>query len=80
VNFNINSTSSNQKFKVQLSGNYLIDDNHLPGTDFTTTALQTAPDAPALDNLDGSLNWAPKPGWQFFLDKSTQSFTAGIPE
>jgi len=59
VHFNINSLSLNQKFRFQLSGNYLIDNNQLPQTDLTFTALQLAPNAPALYNPDGTLNWAP---------------------
>lgn len=58
VNFNINNVSSNQKFKVQLTGLYLIDNNHLSGYDLTQQALQLAPDAPAMYNSDGSINWA----------------------
>jgi len=40
-----------------LSGNYLVDNNQLPSFDFTNAALQLAPDAPALYNPDGSINW-----------------------
>jgi TonB-dependent starch-binding outer membrane protein SusC len=57
VGINVNHTSSNQKFKVQLSASYLNDDNRLPGDDLTRTAIQLAPNAPALTNTDGSLNW-----------------------
>lgn len=59
VHFTINSNSSNQKFKLQFSGNYLIDNNELPSTDLTQTSLELPPNAPALYNADGSLNWAP---------------------
>lgn len=58
VHFNINSISNNQKFKFQLSGNYMIDDNHLPNTDLTSDAITLAPDAPSVYTY-GSLNWAP---------------------
>ena len=59
VHFNITSASSNQRFKIQLSGNYMSDNNHLLQTDMTATALSLAPDAPRIFNEDGSLNWSP---------------------
>jgi len=55
----VNSNSKNQKFKFQASVSYLIDNNHLPNYDQTGFAVQYAPDAPALYNADGSLNWSP---------------------
>jgi TonB-linked SusC/RagA family outer membrane protein len=58
MHFSINSISPNQRFKVQLSGNYLVDKNQLPTNDLTQQALRLAPDAPMLYNSDGSLNWA----------------------
>jgi TonB-linked SusC/RagA family outer membrane protein len=58
VHANITSTSSNQKFHFIFSGNYISDDNHLPDIDLTHTALELPPDAPALYNADGTLNWA----------------------
>jgi TonB-linked SusC/RagA family outer membrane protein len=58
VNFNLNTVSSNQKFRIQFSGNYLIDDNKLPNQDLTSRAILTEPVAPSLYNMDGSLNWA----------------------
>jgi len=54
----INNVSENQKFKISLSGNYLIDNNELPGRDLTSAALSLPPNAPSLYNSDGSLNWA----------------------
>ncbi|MBK0379310.1 TonB-dependent receptor [Mucilaginibacter segetis] len=57
LHFNINNTSANKKFKVQLSGSYLFDNNQLPSQDLTYYALQLPPVAPALYNPDGSLNW-----------------------
>ncbi|HVS98693.1 MAG TPA: SusC/RagA family TonB-linked outer membrane protein [Puia sp.] len=59
LHFNLNSASANQKFKLQLSGSYMVDNNRLPGNDLTPTAIRLAPNAPALRNKDGSLNWAP---------------------
>jgi TonB-linked SusC/RagA family outer membrane protein len=57
VHFNINNTSTNKKFKMMLSGIYLSDKNQLPVVDFTSY-ITMAPNAPALTNDDGSLNWA----------------------
>jgi len=59
LHFNINSVSADQKFGVQFSGNYLVDNNQLPNIDFTNTAIILAPDAPAMYNKDGTINWAP---------------------
>jgi TonB-dependent starch-binding outer membrane protein SusC len=61
LNFNINSFSLNNKFKLSLSGNYLSDKNTV--RPISLYPLIYAPDAPALYNNDGSLNWAPiEPG------------------
>jgi TonB-linked SusC/RagA family outer membrane protein len=57
IHFNINNVSSNQRFRIQFSGNYLVDNNKLPQVDLTASALQLAPTAPALYNEDGTLNW-----------------------
>jgi TonB-linked SusC/RagA family outer membrane protein len=62
LNFNLTHSSVNKKFQIQLSGGYVNDNNNLPQQDFTSTALQYAPDAPALYNADGSLNWQPVGG------------------
>lgn len=59
IHFNINNVSLNQKFKLQFTGSYLLDDNQIPSVDLTNQAEQLAPDAPNLYNPDGSLNWAP---------------------
>lgn len=58
LHFNIGSSSSNQKFHLQLTGNYLYDNNNLPATDLTNIALTWPPLAPNALNSDGSLNWA----------------------
>lgn len=57
VNFNINSSSKNQKFHIQLSGMYLLDNNQLPNIDLTEKAMTLAPVAPNLRKADGSINW-----------------------
>jgi len=59
VHFNVNGSSANQRFKIQLTGSYSYDRNHLPSKDLTQTSILMSPDAPALYNADGTLNWAP---------------------
>ncbi|MDP4252691.1 MAG: SusC/RagA family TonB-linked outer membrane protein [Bacteroidota bacterium] len=61
LHFNLQHNSNNNKFIVAMTGNYEYDQNRLPGSDLTSTAMLTPPDAPAIYNPDGSLNWAPSP-------------------
>jgi TonB-linked SusC/RagA family outer membrane protein len=56
--FNINGTSPNQRLRLQLSGSYSYDQNHLPTVDLTNQALLLEPDAPPLFDANGALNWA----------------------
>ena len=49
--------SINQKFSLAFQNSLVIDNNTLPPTDLTNTALYLPPVAPALYNEDGSLNW-----------------------
>lgn len=57
LNFHLNSSSANKKFRVQLSGSYSYDQNQLPGFDLTTQSLLLEPIAPALYDINGALNW-----------------------
>jgi len=57
INFNLNHASEDKRFHLSFSGNYVADRNNLPATDLTSRALTLAPNAPALYNTDGSLNW-----------------------
>ncbi|NQX54433.1 SusC/RagA family TonB-linked outer membrane protein [Pedobacter panaciterrae] len=59
VHFNVNSASTNQKFKAQFSGFYLVDDNLLPQRDLTSSAMTLSPVAPSLYTSTGSINWQP---------------------
>jgi TonB-linked SusC/RagA family outer membrane protein len=56
LHFNLNSTSSNNKFNIQFTGGYTYDFNNIPSADLTSSA-NLAPDAPVLYNADGSLNF-----------------------
>jgi TonB-linked SusC/RagA family outer membrane protein len=60
VSFSVSSNSANNKLKVQLSGNYQVNKNSLPNFDLSEFT-DLAPNAPALYNDDGSLNWASNP-------------------
>ncbi|MDR3715797.1 MAG: SusC/RagA family TonB-linked outer membrane protein [Puia sp.] len=57
--FNLNNVSNDQRFHLQISGSYMVDNNQLPELDLTGSAISLAPDAPNLYNPNGSLNWAP---------------------
>jgi TonB-dependent starch-binding outer membrane protein SusC len=59
VHFNINNSSLNKKFRIQLNGNYMVNNNRLVGDDLTGIAMTLAPNAPKLYNSDGSPNWEP---------------------
>lgn len=61
IHFNISSSSADQRFKAQLTGNYMVDENRLPQVDLTMPSLYLQPDAPEPFNPDGSLNWMPDP-------------------
>jgi TonB-dependent starch-binding outer membrane protein SusC len=61
VHFNINHKSINNKFKFNLSGSFMQDDNTLAATDLTGIATILPPNAPDLYNVDGSINWSPVP-------------------
>lgn len=49
--------SKSQKFTVNFSSSYSIEDNQLPRLDFTSVAYRLQPNAPRLYNDDGTLNW-----------------------
>ncbi|WP_165500388.1 SusC/RagA family TonB-linked outer membrane protein [Pedobacter psychroterrae] len=59
VHMNMNNTSPNKKLKSNFSVNFLHNDNSLPGVDLVNLAIRLPPNAPALYNPDGSLNFAP---------------------
>ena len=61
MHFAINNTSRNQKLKIQLTGNYMVDNNRIPNNDLTSNAILLAPNAPEIYNPDGTFNWEPAP-------------------
>jgi TonB-dependent starch-binding outer membrane protein SusC len=60
VHLNLFNTSSNKKFRINISTSYLSDKNTVKPLDLTPAALLLSPNAPPPFNEDGSLNWAPK--------------------
>lgn len=53
---NITHASANQRFHLQLGANYTSENSNLPNTDFSKSLI-LAPDAPALFDANGNLNW-----------------------
>jgi TonB-linked SusC/RagA family outer membrane protein len=57
LHFNIGTSSTDQRFKMNVTASYLVNLRTLPQSDMTV-AINTPPDAPPLYNPDGSLNWS----------------------
>lgn len=55
---NVNHLSSNKKLQANFSVMYGLDHNTQPGQDLSTQVLLLAPNAPALLDEKGDLNWA----------------------
>lgn len=53
----VNHTSGDKRFKINFSGSYTAQDNNQSAADLTRDALLLAPNAPALYQDDGNLNW-----------------------
>ncbi|MFV8351736.1 SusC/RagA family TonB-linked outer membrane protein [Flavobacterium sp. XS2P14] len=54
---NINHESDNKKFRTTISVGYTVQDNDQARGDLMREAVTIAPNAPALYNSDGTLNW-----------------------
>jgi TonB-linked SusC/RagA family outer membrane protein len=54
---NLNHESENKKFKINFTAGYTAQFNTLPSIDFTRDAITLAPNAPALYDASGNLNW-----------------------
>ncbi len=59
IHINLNSQSSDKKFKISAIASYVSDINTVQIEDFGNDRITLPPDAPPIYNLDGSLNWAP---------------------
>lgn len=57
IHFNLNHSSDNKKFTTSFLLSYVADRNTLPKVDLTEHALTLSPNAPALYDEDGNLNW-----------------------
>ncbi|HCE53627.1 MAG TPA: SusC/RagA family TonB-linked outer membrane protein [Lutibacter sp.] len=57
VHLNVNHESENKKFKTNISAGYTSQNNNQPRMDIMREVVNIAPNAPALYNEDGSLNW-----------------------
>ncbi len=53
----VNHASLDQKFKISFTGGYTIQYNNLPYLDLTSESRLLSPNAPALYDADGNLNW-----------------------
>jgi len=54
---NVNHESENNKFKSNATVGYTVQDNNQPRVDMMRETYTLAPNAPALYNADGTLNW-----------------------
>ena len=61
ANFSITGNSADGNFRSLLSGSYTSSKTNSPTMDFTRLAVGLSPNAPALYNEDGTLNWEPAP-------------------
>jgi TonB-linked SusC/RagA family outer membrane protein len=57
VHLSTSHESDNKKFRVLFSGGYTVQDNNQPYLDFTRESRLLAPNAPALYDANGNLNW-----------------------
>lgn len=57
VHFSLNHLSENKKFRTTFSGGYTTQNNNQPAFDLTRIAATIAPNAPALYDAQGNLNW-----------------------
>lgn len=54
---NLNHESDSKKFRINFTAGYTVQDNNQPSTDVTPEAWSIAPNAPALYDENGNLNW-----------------------
>jgi TonB-linked SusC/RagA family outer membrane protein len=57
AHFSMNHTSDDDRFRMQFSANYTAQRNTIPAVDLTAVSRTLAPNAPALYDADGNLNW-----------------------
>ncbi|WP_026979099.1 SusC/RagA family TonB-linked outer membrane protein [Flavobacterium tegetincola] len=57
IRTNINHASEDKRFKTTFDAGYTLQDNNQPARDYTVEARTLAPNAPALYDENGNLNW-----------------------
>ncbi|MEP5341647.1 MAG: SusC/RagA family TonB-linked outer membrane protein [Algibacter sp.] len=57
VHTNINHQSSDKRFQINVTTDYVADDNALPPNNLSRLSRQLAPNAPVLYDGNGDLNW-----------------------
>jgi TonB-linked SusC/RagA family outer membrane protein len=57
AHFSMNHSSIDDRFKLTFSSNYTSQNNNLPARDLTFISRRLAPNAPALYDENGNLNW-----------------------
>jgi TonB-linked SusC/RagA family outer membrane protein len=57
LHLNVNHESENKKFRTSISVGYTMQNNNQPRMDLMREAVNMSPNAPALYNPDGTLNW-----------------------
>ncbi|AWK04816.1 SusC/RagA family TonB-linked outer membrane protein [Flavobacterium crocinum] len=75
VQLSLNHVSKDDRFQINFSGVYNIQNSNLPANELTYTAQTLAPNAPSLYNPDGSLNWENQT-WQNPLAMLNSKFKA----
>lgn len=77
VHFNMNHISDDQKFKLTFSTGYNIQKNEQPAAELTAISRTLAPNAPALYDDQGNLNWE-NSTWDNPLAVLEQKYSARI--
>jgi TonB-dependent starch-binding outer membrane protein SusC len=65
--FSLTHSSPDHRFHAQFNAEYINDNSNLPQTDFTSQ-ITLAPDAPALYDASGNVNWQPLNGTATFYN------------
>ncbi|SHG38369.1 SusC/RagA family TonB-linked outer membrane protein [Flavobacterium defluvii] len=82
--FSLNHRSADTKFKLIFSASYNIQDNDQPSFDLTNDARTLPPNAPALYDSNGNLNWEngtwdnPLANLESKLESSTNDFLSNV--
>ncbi|MGQ7944150.1 SusC/RagA family TonB-linked outer membrane protein [Flavobacterium sp. WC2509] len=57
AHFSMNHKSEDERFRINFSGNYTTQNNNMPSVDLTPVSRTLPPNAPALYDANGNLNW-----------------------